>query len=182
MPSCPPALPIRGICRFTRHYLRLPLITPQLRKPGQLHRNRAVLLQPRLVDRSLPSFVLVVGVQLDILAEPLYKAGLELVLRRPAADEVLGCLLVQVLQLHPLIARQVIREPRLSTLGLAPDPVAHDVPLVVVPLPLDDLPIGALAEVAWHHWRGGRPRPPPPDPPVQAPPRMRGIKARNKKR
>ncbi len=67
-------------------------------------------------------------------------------------------LLVQILQLHPLIAGEMIRQPRLPALCLAANPVAHDESLVGVPLQLDDLPIGELSGVRRPNSRIGRHR------------------------
>ncbi len=73
----------------------------------------------------------------DRWTDALHDIDAELVLRRAAGDEVLGRLLVQIGELDPFVAGEVIGEPGLAALGFASDPVAQDVALVGVSLPLD---------------------------------------------
>ena len=66
-------------------------------------------------------------------------------LRRATLDEVLRGLLVEIVELDPLVAGQVIGEPRLTALGLAANPVAHDEALVGIALALDGFDVVELS-------------------------------------
>src|SRR5437762_11178088 len=93
-------------------------IVVQPRIPRQLPRNRSILLQPILIDRRLPCFVLHPRAQCDVLPKPLHHAARELVLRCPAGNEVERSFLVQIFELHPLIGGQMISRPSLAALRL----------------------------------------------------------------
>lgn len=120
----------------------------ELGKPSQLHGCGGVFLQTGFVDGRLPSFVLDPGIHLEVGAEAFDDAGLELVLGSAAGDEVFGGLFVEIFQLHPLVAGEVIGQPCLAALGLASNPVAHDEALVGIALQLDRFKVVELTAIA----------------------------------
>src|SRR5665213_2922682 len=113
--------------------------------PGELGGDGGVALRAGLVDGGFPAFDLHPGVELQVVAEVLEDVDLELVLRGASRDEVLGGFLVEVGELHPFVAGEMVGEPRLSALGFAADPVAHDEALVGVALHLDAFVVIELA-------------------------------------
>ena len=117
----------------------------QLGEELDLRGDDDVALLAGLVDRGLPAFVLHPRIELNVVAQVLHDIDRELVLRCAVGDEVLGRLLVHVLELHPLVAGEMIGEPGVAALGFATDPVAHDEALVGVALALDDLVVVELA-------------------------------------
>src|ERR1700722_10881767 len=120
----------------------------QFREERYLEREGPVALSPWQGNRRLPALALAPGIQLHIRPDPLQHLYPELILRRAAGDEVLWRLLVQIFQLDPLVAGKMIRQPRLSALGFASDPIAQDISLVRVRLFLDRLRILVASALA----------------------------------
>ncbi len=108
---------------------------------------------PGLPQRRLPPLILRPRVELQLRPQSLHHLDLELVLRRPATRKILRVLLVQILDLRPLVPAQVVRDPRLPALRLAPDPVPHDEAVIRVPLPLNNLVVVELPRKAPRHLR-----------------------------
>ena len=81
-----------------------------------------------------------VALHLDVLAKALDGLDVEVVQRGAAGDEVLARLLIAHRELHPFVAAQVIGDPGLAALVFAANPVAEELALVGVALPLEFLP------------------------------------------
>src|SRR5438105_4464376 len=90
-------------------------------KECDLEVERVVALSAGLVDRGLPGFALIPSVQFEVGAQALDYFHAELILGDAAGDEVSCGLLVQILELHPLVPAEVVREPSLAAFAFAAD-------------------------------------------------------------
>src|SRR6185437_6762974 len=118
----------------------------------ELYRDAGVVLGRGIAiqeERRLPALVLHPCVHFNVFAQALYSVHREVVLRSAHRDEILGCFRVAILELQPLVAAEVIGEPRLTTLRFPADPIGEDEAFIGVCLLLDCLPVHkAAAEAA----------------------------------
>src|SRR5580698_2438995 len=126
-----------------------------LRIPGQLNRRgRCCLLRggingrSRGINWSLPAFISEAAVDFEILADALDGLKSDVAQRGSAGDKILGRFLGTHARLDPLIAAEVIRGPGLSALVFAADPVAEQLALVRITLPLHAFPVFEMSALA----------------------------------
>ncbi len=80
-------------------------------------------------------------VDLKVFMDAFDGLNAEVVQRRAARNKVFGSFLTARTHLHPLIAAQVIGDPGLPALILAPNPVPEELTLVGVALRLNSFPV-----------------------------------------
>src|ERR1700692_4250397 len=108
-------------------------------KPCDLSGEKAISLLPGLVYRGLPSLILTECAEFEVFVKSLRQRRLIDILRRPSRDEVVVRLVLTIGELHVLLGREMVGQPKLSPFGLASDPIPDDHALVGIALFLDIL-------------------------------------------
>jgi len=135
------------VCDFTPYFHHLEAHFA-FWEPCELNRGGCDRLPAGEIDWCFPLFQSEVAVHFEVLAEALNRLKVDVVQGGAAWDEVLGCLLIAQAHLEPFIAAQVPGNPRLAALVLASDPVAEELAIVGIALPLNPLEVHELAVVA----------------------------------
>jgi len=146
----------------TPAYTREPAATTQiercnaLRIRGEPNRGGSYCLLAGEIDGRLLVLKREISVNLKVARHALDHLESYVVQSRASRDEILGGFLIASTYLDPFVSAQVISGPYLAALILAPDPVAEDLTLVRVALPLDDFNIHEIAAITGGNGRIGR--------------------------